>query len=45
MQRRKGMCPRRKAKKKANRYNPNNPDWNAVHLPWYQRYLSIRRQS
>lgn len=28
---------RAKPKKRPNRYNPNKPDWNEVHLPAYMR--------
>jgi len=27
------QCHRSKPKKKLNRYNPNRPDWTAVHRP------------
>lgn len=29
------QCHRGKPKKRPNRYNPNKPDWNAVHRPSY----------
>lgn len=31
---RRGSVVRLKPKKKPNRYNPNAPDWNAVHAGW-----------
>ena len=34
---------RRKSKKGTNRYNPNKPDWNAVHKPWWLSGFRIRK--
>jgi hypothetical protein len=32
-----------KANRKPNRYNPNKPDWNAVHRPWVLAPLLPKR--
>lgn len=29
------ICNRGKPKKRLNRYNPNEPDWMAVHAPYF----------
>ena len=33
---------RLKPKKKANRYDPNYPDWRAVHMPWFPLPFTVR---
>jgi hypothetical protein len=36
---------RRKAGLRYNRYNPNKPDWRAVHVPWWMAPVRTKKSA